>query len=155
MPLDERNTSSSGDRENRWMWTLRSPAVNGRLALKPYGCGECLPAEPGETSCSACFDRNKARIDSLIEKFGEDAVRLVTVVEAYPRVSWFELDEDTEELDRFLSWASASRQVVEFQTQVMVMAPGHEAEGFALARVSNDHGFVALIMMLGFAGWWP
>lgn len=24
-----------------------------------------------------------------------------------------------------------------------------------LARVSNDHGFVALIMMLGFAGWWP
>ena len=25
----------------------------------------------------------------------------------------------------------------------------------ALARVSNDHGFVALIMMVGFAGWWP
>jgi hypothetical protein len=25
----------------------------------------------------------------------------------------------------------------------------------ALARVSNDHGFVALIMMLGFAGSWP
>jgi hypothetical protein len=27
--------------------------------------------------------------------------------------------------------------------------------GRCLARVSNDHGFVALIMMLGFAGSWP
>jgi len=27
--------------------------------------------------------------------------------------------------------------------------------GWLLARVSNDHGFVALIMMLGFAGSWP
>jgi predicted alternative tryptophan synthase beta-subunit len=35
-----------------------------------------------------------------------------------------------------------------------LQAPLHPVTREPLARVSNDHGFASLIMMLGFSHWW-
>ncbi|HSR28879.1 MAG TPA: FAD-dependent oxidoreductase, partial [Actinomycetes bacterium] len=47
--------------------------------------------------------------------------------------------------------AHRAQQVLGTFRNVMQQAP----DELSLARVSNDHGFVALIMMVGFAGWRP